>query len=131
MKYPWVPKECYPAVVFACKMIRENGYFNRAIHTAAKYYKVDGKKLESLVRERQAAGQQGKKRGTYKTYRFKGVALHQVREMDFGEKEFDVRINALSLGNARKRLGEVVMGRKLDPINEDLIYEFEIDGEEE
>ena len=131
MKYPWVPKEYYPAVVFACKMIRENGYFNRAIHTAAKYYKVDEKKLESLVRERQAAGQKGKKRGTYKTYRFKGVALHQVREMDYGEKEFNVRINALSLGNARKRLGEVVMGRKLDPINEDLIYEFEIDGEEE
>ena len=41
-KYPYVPKEYYSAVMFACKLIRENGYFNKAIKTAAKYLSVHG-----------------------------------------------------------------------------------------
>ena len=53
-----------------------------------------------------------------------------MRERDCGYPEFDVKINALSLKNARKRLDEVVMGRKIDPFEEDLIYDFEINGEE-
>lgn len=130
MKYPWIPKEYYAAVMFACKMLREGGFFNRSVTTAANYYGVDPDVLAEHVRARQAAGQRGKKRGTYKTYRFKGTALYQVRERDCDEKVFDVKINALSIKNARKRLDEVVMGRKIDPFDEDLIYDFEIDGEE-
>ena len=40
-KYPYVPKEYYPAVMFACKIIRQNGTFNKAINSSAKYYGVD------------------------------------------------------------------------------------------
>lgn len=130
MKYPWIEKKYYPAVMFACKLIREDGYFNKAIKASAKYYKVDEETLKSLVRERQAAEQRGKKRGTYKTYRFKGTAIYRVRERDCGYPEFDVKINALSRDNALKRLDDVVMGRKVDPFEEDLIYDFEINGEE-
>lgn len=56
--------------------------------------------------------------------------LHQVRERDCGEKVFDVKINALSIKNARRRLNEVIMRLKIDPFDEDLIYNFEINGEE-
>lgn len=130
MKYPWIEKRYYPAVMFACKLIRENGYFNKAIKASAKYYKVDEETLKSLVRERQAAGQRGKKRGTYKTYRFKGTAEHYFRERFYGDVVFDVKIKALSLKNARKRLAEKVVGKEYDPYEEDLLYNFEIDGEE-
>lgn len=67
-RYPWVPREYYPAVMFACKMIRENGFFNKAIETAADYYGIDPGKLERHVRARQAAGQRGKKRGPMKWF---------------------------------------------------------------
>ena len=53
MKYPWIEKKYYPAVMFACKLIREDGYFNKAIKASAKYYKVDEDTLKRLVRERQ------------------------------------------------------------------------------
>ena len=66
-KYPYIPKEYYPAVMFACKMIRENGYFNKAIKTASDYYDVDADKVEAYVRKRQGAGQKGKTR-KYKYY---------------------------------------------------------------
>lgn len=62
--YPYIPKPYYAATMFACKMIRENGYFNKAIRTAARYYGVDSSELAKHVRARQAAGQKGKKRGS-------------------------------------------------------------------
>lgn len=58
--YPYIPKEYYPAVMFACKIIRENGWFNKAINTAAKYYGVNREELKSHVRARQGAGQRAK-----------------------------------------------------------------------
>lgn len=67
MKYPYVPKEYYPAVQFACKMIRENGYFNKAVRTAANYYGVDEETLAWHIRKRQGAGQKGTAR-SYKYY---------------------------------------------------------------
>ena len=66
-KYPWIPREYYKPVMLACKMIRENGFFNKAIQTAANYYHVDQKELEQHVRKRQGAGQKGKHR-EYKYY---------------------------------------------------------------
>ena len=47
--YPYIPKQYYAAVMFACKMIRENGYFNKAINTAANYYNVNPKEVEKHV----------------------------------------------------------------------------------
>lgn len=67
-KYPWVPREYFPAVMFACKMIRESGYFNKAIEAASEYYNVDEVELEKHVRARQAAGQRGRKRGSFKWF---------------------------------------------------------------
>lgn len=61
-KYPYIPKPYYPAVMLACKIIREERAFNKAINSAAKYYGVDKNELEKHVRARQAAGQRGKKR---------------------------------------------------------------------
>ena len=60
-KYPYIPKDYYPAVMFACKLIREHGTFNRAIETASNYYNVNKSTLEKHVRARQAAGQKGRK----------------------------------------------------------------------
>lgn len=62
-KYPYIPREYYAAVMFACKMIRQNGYFNKAINTAANYYGVDADEVEYHVRARQAAGQKGTAKG--------------------------------------------------------------------
>lgn len=67
-KYPYVPKEYYPAVMFACKIIRQNGTFNKAINSSAKYYGVDPVVLTKYVRARQGAGQRGRKRAPYKWY---------------------------------------------------------------
>lgn len=62
-KYPYIPKEYYAAVMFACKMIRNDGYFNKAVNTAAKYYHVDASEVAYHVRARQSAGQEGASKG--------------------------------------------------------------------
>lgn len=51
-QYPWIPRDYYAAVMFACKMIRETQWFNKSVHTAAKYYHVDEDKLAQYVNER-------------------------------------------------------------------------------
>jgi hypothetical protein len=61
-KYPYIPKDYYPAVMLACKIIRERKAFHWAINSAVKYYGVDQEELERYVRARQAAGQRGRKR---------------------------------------------------------------------
>lgn len=78
-KYPYIPKEYYSAVMFACKMIRENGYFNKAIKAAAKYYDVDETTLEKHVRARQGAGQKG---STRKYYYFVLFCVKDYQQMD-------------------------------------------------
>lgn len=60
-KYPFIPREYYPAVMGACKMIRETGYFNKAVSFYADKYNVDRDELEKHIRARQSAGQKGKK----------------------------------------------------------------------
>lgn len=63
-KYPRIPKQYFPAVMFACKIIREEGAFNKALSVASNYYGVDKSELEKYIRARQAAGQRGN--GGYK-----------------------------------------------------------------
>lgn len=75
-KYPYIPKKYFKPVIFACKLIRENGYFNKAIQTAANYYGVDADEVAKHVRARQGAGQKGKTR-KYNTFGI--VALHSYR----------------------------------------------------
>ena len=72
-KYPYIPKKYFKPVMFACKMIRENGYFNKAVQIAANYYGVDADEVAKHVRARQGAGQKGITR-KYHTYGI--VALH-------------------------------------------------------
>ena len=70
-KYPYIPKKYYAATMFACKMIRENGYFNKAIRIASNYYDVDADELEKHVRARQA----GKKTSVGRKYHWYVVQL--------------------------------------------------------
>ena len=104
-KYPYVPKEYYAAVMFACKIIRDTGHFNRAINTASKYYKVDKKELEKHVRARQGAGQKGKTRGEYHWYSVK-YCVCDDRHLDHYEDEYSRRkvVKALSADNAKSQI---------------------------
>ena len=103
-KYPYIPKEYYAAVMFACKIIREKHSFAGGINTAAKYYGVDKDELERHVRARQTAGRQGKPRGKYKYY----VAEYTIceRRLDcfvFDKNDCDrIVIKALNWNNAKK-----------------------------
>ncbi len=51
----------FAAVMGACSYIRETGYFNKAVSFYADKYGVDEKELARHIRERQAAGQKGRK----------------------------------------------------------------------
>jgi hypothetical protein len=60
-KMPYIAdKKLYAAVMFACKMIREEGYFNKAVKIAARYYDVDADDVANEIRKRQSVGQMGK-----------------------------------------------------------------------
>ena len=47
--YPYIPKQYYPAVMLACKILREDGTYNRALSIAANYYDVDEDILKKHV----------------------------------------------------------------------------------
>lgn len=47
--HAWIPGNYYAAVRYANKMIRETGWFNRAIETASDYYNVDEEELKEYV----------------------------------------------------------------------------------
>lgn len=63
-KYPWIPREYYAAVMYACKMIREYGTFNKSCHIAAEYYGVDEDEVRRHVSARSGAGKKGRKSAT-------------------------------------------------------------------
>lgn len=68
-KYPFIAdKKLYAAVMFACKMIREEGFFYKAVERAADYYNVDEEDVAKEVRKRQSAGQKGKPLGKMKWF---------------------------------------------------------------
>lgn len=58
--YPKVPKKLWPAVSFACRILRERRTFNRAIEIASNYYKVDPNEVKKHVVSRIQAGQKEK-----------------------------------------------------------------------
>lgn len=59
-KYPFIPKKLYPAVMLASKIVRETGYKNKAIKTAANYYGVNEDDVREHLEARMAAGRKGK-----------------------------------------------------------------------
>ena len=70
-RYPYIAdKKLYAAVMFACKMIREDGFFHKDCETATDYYDVDSDDVEKEVRKRQAAGQRGRKRKSGYTFKY-------------------------------------------------------------
>lgn len=71
--YPYIPKEYYPAVMYACQVIREYGYFNKAIESAARYYKVDKDELKKHVVARQQAGRKAKAKSGYTMKKFRVI----------------------------------------------------------
>lgn len=109
-KYPYIPKEYYAAVMFACKIIRETGQMNRAIKTASRYYKVDEEELEKHVRARQAAGQKGKKRGKYYWYAVRFYLVNETYGCDYDDSNA-ITVKATSeknaIGQILKRYGSM------------------------
>ena len=59
-KYPWVPREYFPAMMGALKMIRETGYFNKAVSYYSGKYNVDPNTLVKYIKERQGIEQKDK-----------------------------------------------------------------------
>lgn len=108
-KYPYIPdKKMYAAVMGACKWIREEGYFNKAVSYYAEKYNVDPDELAKHIRARQSAGQKGKTGRTYKYY------LVDKREQSYGETHYynaPVIIKATSAKNAERQF---YLGDSLD-----------------
>ncbi len=116
-KYPYIPKDYYAATMFACKMIRQNGSFNKAIKTASRYYEVDESELAKHVRKRQGAGQKGKAR-KYKWYKIYGYIDFMASDDcgtcnswrytkdDFVKKAFSEVIKATTEENAELQISE-------------------------
>lgn len=107
-KYPFIPKEYYAPTMFACKIIRETGQFNRAINTASKHYRVDKAELERHVRARQSAGQRGKKRGTMKWFAVALCVCSDRGGIDYYKEEsasYCVK-KGLSADNVKDRIHE-------------------------
>ena len=63
-KYPFIPKKLYPAVMLASKIVRETGYKNKAIKTAANFYGADEDDVREHLEARMAAGRKGKSPAT-------------------------------------------------------------------
>ena len=69
MRYPYIPREYYPAVMFAAKMVREGTGRNVAVRRAADYYDVDEGTVSAHLAARSAAGRKAKsKLFTYKWF---------------------------------------------------------------
>ena len=105
-KYPYIPdKKMFAAVMFACKLIRETGYFNKAVEEAAYYYGVDEEELKRHIRERQSAGQKGKAKGR----KYRWFILNKYETTDahglFDYKEYTI-VRATNYKNAQSHYVE-------------------------
>ena len=70
-KYPYISdKRMFAAVMCACRMIRDSGWFNKAVSYAADKFNVDEKILATHIRERQAAGQRKKQTAKGRKYKW-------------------------------------------------------------
>ncbi len=100
-KYPFIPdKTMYAAVRYACKLIRETGYFNKAVENAADEYNVNEDELKKHIRARQAAGQKGVAKGRkYRWFILQEYAYNEAdQEREYGHYSI---IRATSRDNAK------------------------------
>lgn len=129
-KYPYIPdKKMYAAVMGACKWIREDGYFNKAVSYYADKYGVSRTELAKHVRARQAAGQMGKKREKYKYYILDG---RESSNCGMYNDNRPVIVKATSAENARKHFykeEDRTMRRAFE--SQDLVVWHEVLGEYE
>lgn len=66
-KYPYInDKTMYKAVLFACSMLRDNGYFNKACEISANYYSVNLEELKNHVIARTTAGRKAQQKNAPK-----------------------------------------------------------------
>ena len=104
-QYPYIPRDYYQPVMFACKMIREKQGYTKAINIAAKYYGVDRTELERFVRGRQAAGQKGTTR-KYKWYAVQYSKGNEYEQVFMADKSCWDVVKAMSedkaMGQIRK-----------------------------
>ena len=59
-RYPYIPKSEFPAVMYACKIIRGKGWYNKAIRIASRKYGVNEDVISKHVRARISAGVKAK-----------------------------------------------------------------------
>lgn len=137
-KYPFIPKEYYPAVMYACNCIRKYGTFNVAVNTAAKTYGVSSEIIAKYVRERQGAGQKGTTR-EYKYFVVIGWHDRWIHEYDvemlwsqYDPEEWKQKrdkvaiiIKATSKENAIKKIPNGKMNR-YGEMSGDVICDYEI-----
>ena len=109
-KYPLIPKEYYPAVMLACKIIRERNTFNKAVKIASKYYNVDENELIYHIRARQAAGQKGTSAGR----KYKWYIIFEITECCEGSMS---KVTGLSYEKATSVENAVKHFRKNDHID--------------
>ncbi len=130
-KYPYIPdKKMFAAVMFACKLIRETGWFNKAVEEAADYYGVDEEELKRHIRERQSAGQKGKAKGRkyrwfilskyeltdaqgyyeYGDYRIIRATSHENASCHFAEADERETMRCDYGGNYAPQIGHTVIG---------------------
>ena len=108
-KYPYVPKNYYPAVLQACKYIRDTGWFDKAINYYASRYNLDAEELAKHVRARQAAGQKASK--TKRKYFYFAVEFSMGNERNGGayfekiEAQYKI-VKATSARNAEAQLSK-------------------------
>lgn len=95
-KYPYIAdKKLYAAVMLACKMIRDSGWFHKVVSYCADKYNVPEEDIEKEIRKRQAIGQKGKKRVPFKYY---VVCVHMKND---GGDSYEV-YKATNFANARE-----------------------------
>lgn len=100
----FVRKSLWLATNFAGKMIRETGYKNKAVATAAKYYNEVEADILTQLSIRQSKGQTGKKRGKMKSFVFDGMINIGYRGDIQSQVQKHFEFNALNKNNAIKRL---------------------------
>ena len=129
-RYPYIAdKEMYAAVMGACSMIREMGYFHKAVSYYASRYGVDEDELAAHIRARQGVGQHGKQRGAYKNFRYAGrYDVFYKENADTPTTPFDMTLKALNERNARSSLYKKLLG-PFDPYDYNVEIEFDIEGE--
>ena len=100
VKYPYIAnKRLYAAVMYACKLIRETGYRNKAIQTAANEYDFNFEDVEKEIIKRQVAGRKAKSKP--RKYKWYIVGTYEACEADYEYNLISVKIKrALNKSNA-------------------------------